>query len=215
MKLARSNRKVLFKLLYTLSNYNSDYHPFNRRTINHDKKLVFIHNPKVAGTSLKRVFGVGSNHNYPSLLVSKHIWETYTTIVAVRHPIDRFISGFKYHTHESYTGELYRMFPTIHSMDPHWYFEMVKKDHYIVPQVCYTVHYFSNKPVDFIIRYESLEDDVRYVCESVGIPFNGLPHHNASKSKLNVEDLDLSLIRKLNSFYKKDFEAFGYKPIPV
>jgi hypothetical protein len=85
--------------------------PFKEINVNidHDLQLIFLHNPKTAGTSIKESVGLakaqfGANHKTAEFFVHPKTWESYFSFVVIRHPIDRFISSFKFHTNVNYRG---------------------------------------------------------------------------------------------------------------
>jgi hypothetical protein len=181
-------------------------------------KLIFIHNPKVAGNSLIKVIGIQLNekestsHQTPTFLVNKKTWETHFSILAVRDPIDRLISSFNYHTKKSYKGYFLTKYPDLHQFSFKKYFEVFSKEPYvIIPQVNYTRHLMSKKIVDYIIYYENLQDDVENLCKLIEIEDFELPHLNQSpKREINYFD-DITFRDKVINYYREDFSYFGYK----
>lgn len=185
--------------------------------INKPKNLLFIHNPKAAGNTIKSIFGLNRKHTthiIPSLHFSKKCWEEHFVIAAVRHPIDRFFSSYHYHTQEKYQGYYYKQYPQLHQLSPAEYFDIMSKEAFAIrPQSAYCQHYLSDKKIDFIIRFEHLEEDLKTCCQKINMPFEGLPHLNPSKKNKKVTPYlkDKVLMKKLEDFYKEDFEQFGYE----
>jgi hypothetical protein len=183
---------------------------------NFQKNILFIHNPKVAGNTIKDVLGL--NHKYashltPTFLVSKKKWEESYSVVAVRHPIDRLISSYRYHTQKKYKGVYYKKYPFLHQLEIDEYFDLFKKEPFVIrPQVDYTQHYFSSKPVDFIIRYEDLNRDLNELCERLKIPINTIPHLNPSRTKYKEHSFNKAKTfwKKVINYYERDFERFNY-----
>lgn len=90
--------------------------------VNKSLELIFIHNPKVAGNSLLEIVGINletglsTSHQTPTYLVKKQTWEACFSILAVRHPIDRLISSYNYHTKKSYNGHFLKKYPELHQL---------------------------------------------------------------------------------------------------
>ena len=186
--------------------------------INESAKLLFIHNPKAAGTSVKEKLGLSAKdklHHTPSFLVSKLEWESYYTIVSVRHPIDRLKSSYHYHTQKKYKGHYFKKYPNIHQLSLPEYFDLFRKEPFAIrPQVDYLTHQLSKKPVDFVIRFEALHADMEQLSQQVPIKPNQLAHYNASDKdqKLDHYFEDFNFRNKVLKYYRKDFEQLGYEP---
>lgn len=65
----------------------------------HNKKIIFIHIPKNAGTYVERYFNLENNNDATSLYYKKYYpyeWKNYKKFCIVRNPITRFISTYNY-----------------------------------------------------------------------------------------------------------------------
>lgn len=189
----------------------------SRHYLDQQKKLLFVHNPKVAGNSIKRLLNLNpeaATHRTPSFLVSAKVWETYFSIVAVRHPIDRLISSYFYHTQQKYTGSYTKKYFALRELSFEEYFDLFVKEPFAIrPQVDYIRHYLSDKPADFIIRFESLNENIRELRKVLGLPDEGeLLHLNAAKRTRNHEDFfrNGTFKKRVYAYYEEDFEVLGY-----
>jgi hypothetical protein len=180
----------------------------------HEKRLVFVHNPKTAGMSFRKWLGFKGpvNHGVPTVNVPQPVWNEYLTVVTVRDPIDRALSCYRFLTHESYDGIFKKVYPPISEWDPLTFFRtIISEQLYILAcQYKYTEHFQSNKAPDFLFKYEALNTD--RLAKKLGIktPF---PKENVGKNKKPVplsEELYLNLI----SHFKVDYLLFGYRPKP-
>ncbi|MGV8093304.1 MAG: sulfotransferase family 2 domain-containing protein [Mangrovibacterium sp.] len=193
--------------------------PVISSSVNHQKKFIFVHNPKVAGTSLRRLLGLKGDisHLTPGLLVPKKLWEEYFVIVAVREPVERLISSYNYHTSEKYDGFYLKQYPDIKSWTIEKYFDIFSEEPFgVIPQVNYLTHPLSDKRSDFIIRYETLDQDVKRLMNKLDIKNKELPKLNDSGNRIDRRKFvsDKKLLNKLINFYRQDYEELGY-PVPA
>lgn len=64
--------------------------------------------------------------------------------------------------------------------------------------------------VDFVGKFESLNEDVRHVQDKVGVRF-ALPHLNATKHPHYSKFLTPAAIEAVGRLWEPDFQAFGYE----
>ncbi len=190
--------------------------PAIESSVNHEKKIIFVHNPKVAGTSIRDLLGLKGNisHLTPGLLVNKRLWEEYDVVIAVREPIERFISSYNYHTSERYDGYYLKKYPDIKSWTIEKYFRIFSREPFgIIPQIHYLSHPLSFKRPDFILRYESLRSDTDLLIDALKLDNQKeLPVLNESGNRVNMQQfiLNKDLIRKLVDFYREDYRELDY-----
>lgn len=171
--------------------------------------LIFLHNPKAAGNSLMEVLKIPLfyNHQLPYLRFNKQEWENNKFLLAVRHPIDRLVSSFYFHTGDFYQGVFMKLFPNLKNItslyDYFKYFSAIENT--ITPQYNYTYLPGSDKNIDIIIKFENLEEDL-YKYLSINTK---LPKKNISK-RIKKPTLSKEQLKIILSYYDEDFKMFNY-----
>lgn len=65
--------------------------------------------------------------------------------------------------------------------------------------------------IDFLIRFEHLNEDFKKVCEIIDIPFTELPHRNKSKRKHYTEYYDRELIEMVHTKFHEEITYNNYQ----
>lgn len=191
--------------------------------------LEFVHITKTAGTSIedwghrnkilwsyrKRKHFEKYSHHCLNVSVSKwHIPPIYfldnpyknkRTFAVVRNPYSRIISEY----YCPWTGSKNK-----HKGDKaefnEWIIHMINRKNIVsgLPQYLYL-------PVDYIIRFETLQTDFTNLIQKFNIDIDTkLPHANKStesNERFTLNDMYVKTINQINIKYKKDFEIFNYE----
>ena len=193
-------------------------------TICHERKLIFIHIPKNAGTSIIKAMGV------KNMLIDKTIeeykehydeyWDKYTKFTVVRDPIDRFISAYKFARMKesgwfSVTGkeglDKHKHYEICNKMDINEYTSYMYKNpkkfnRWIIPQTFIISNENNEKEIDYYVRFENLQEDLK----KIGI--ESIKKLNSSKIE---DDKIIQLTKKskikLYKIYDIDYQNFNYK----
>lgn len=216
--LVYSENPLIYRLYAIYRKLVESLAPLSNPHVDHKRKIIFLHNPKVGGTSLRQILKLpkkGVYHHYtPTFLVSKGLWEKYFSIVAVRNPLDRFISAYFEIVNKEYTGYFRRKYPNVYKLTPRQFFEMFKKELFMtMPQHRYARHFLSTKPIDFVIRLESLNKDLEKLTKVSGlkIRYSKPAHLNKRRYDKNLILKDKKLVSDIKNYYRPDYLIFGYK----
>lgn len=233
------------------------------QVISHKNKCIYVHIPKAAGTSIIEIlqdpddgidedfgetvpfaaadfkFDPPPNHlravDYLKYrYLSKEQYQSYFKFSFVRNPWARIVSEYKYRNYAwkySFKEFIFNYFP-----QPSW------SDRYchVIPQYDFLYDEKGNKQVDFIGRFENIQNDFNEVCSHLNIPERKLVHSNQSQGFFHMrydagpcEILKrirgkLSIRQRQNTFdhytkyydqetkdyvgklYQKDIETFAY-----
>lgn len=179
-------------------------------TINLQDKIIFTHIPKTAGTSIERVEWVGYNfsqhgsiQDIVNLNIPEYNIDKFFKFTFVRSPYTRFISGVLNHLykHENPSVDIVRK--CIRNKD-------YKGQTVLLPQ--HTFIELGNKvAIDYIGKYENLQEDFNEVSKIVGKPKTKLKHENKGIG-VNYELFLTDDIREfINDYYNVDFKILGYE----
>jgi len=225
--------------------------------ISHKHKCIFIHIPKAAGTSIETVFlddlGLDFEDKHALILgkttnkyllpktlshltatqlieqhyISEELFKKYYKFSAVRHPLDRLFSTYKYLAYNSvisFDVFIKKIFPKLVLTD---------EKNFLETQTNFL--YKNNRNLmDFICKFENLNTDFQKVSSHLNINIP-LKHKNKSKRKwamlrgIKIILLNPKLISYLNfskdkkrtvseearsivlNHYKDDFKNFSYE----
>lgn len=171
----------------------------------HHYKCLFVHIPKNAGQSIEHIFldalGLTWETHAPLLLrpnsvrelgpprlahlkiheylkykyVSQEMFSDYFKFSFIRNPWDRFVSIYKNHY---YQGPFKKFLFSV------FYKKIWEKDYWFVgPQYEFISDENANVCVDFLGRFENIEDDFSKVRQKIGLSLNNLPHKNRSANR--------------------------------
>jgi hypothetical protein len=194
--------------------------------ISHEHKAIFVHQRKCAGSSICIAFGIqwafdNINWHYLNGGVNTRENDAYPDFFrfsVVRNPYDRFISGWRYceFTRDLPIVEVLRNMPapdplTDNPNDPEGragfgYIHITRPQHEILFRADGTMG------VDFVMRFENLQEDFDRVCKIIGKPRCGLPLTNFTLRKKYQHYFDDSPEARqlLEKHFERDFELFGY-----
>lgn len=133
----------------------------------------------------------------------------YFTFAFVRHPFDRFVSvcAFLARTDPSYQDD-----PTAWMKRALTRVPFRKRVLVSTQSALLTCEHSGSLKLDFVGRYESLQDDCDHVCRTLSLPAVTLSRKNSSEHRQYHEVLDGELREALTERYADDFETFSYDP---
>lgn len=196
--------------------------------ISHKHKFVFIATGKTGSTTIgtcldeysdvkstgtKRTEFLKDNRYYTHISAGElkpHFqekgwdWGKYFSFAFVRNPWSRLVSNYFYRYHRR---------PNAWKEESFWDFIFSGAKHSLSAnsQLSYMVDTSGNQLVDFIGKYENLQQDFDIVCDKIGIPKQQLPHINKTKHKHYTEYYDNETRDFVAEKYAKDIEYFGYE----
>ena len=185
--------------------------------INHKHKVIFIHIPKNAGTSIRNSFNINGydkkvvSKRYPHSTCSEikkyigdNIWNEYYKFSFVRNPFDRLVSFYHFHKSDQYKHKVGRERAYTQSFKD-WVIDTKDKN------VIQTQSDYLDEQINFIGSFENLQEDFNSVCNQMDIPPYKLPHYNQSQHDSWDTYYDDELTDFVLNRYQKDFINFYEK----
>ncbi len=182
-------------------------------------RTIFVHVPKCAGESIETVF-LGRPFNLPGtqfeMEPEKHLsvleirntypkkFIKYLKFAVIRNPWERVLSWVRYRDLKQNRTEGTVAERLTQDLQLNDHFFMVRSFHWML--------FIEDRlQMDFIIRYESLQQDFDQLCSLIGHPQLTLPHINRTKHdhyRKYYDDHSRELVAR---WFKKDIKHFGYK----
>lgn len=200
-----------------------------------NKKFLFIHVPKTAGTSIsvlfKDIYGLSGGQrldpapeifhgSFSSMVSQDKKYLEYFSFGFVRNPWDRLLSLYldfsqnRIHTTGSISAKEKESIDLVVSYKNFKNFVISFPDSKIKDDV----HFRPQKPllhteegcVSFIGRYEKIAEDWNHICEAIGIPKHGLPHHRATNHSKYQNYYTKEMKEVVYNHFKEDIDFFNY-----
>ena len=197
-------------------------------------RFIFVHVNKAAGSSMKRALEQFDRqpsrsplnklksklhlardyrkrfypvHTYASQLqreLPAEVYNDFFKFAFVRNPWDWLVSTYNY-LRNTPTHRHHRRVLAMKSFAEYAEFEIAHGDRSQAAFVC------KNKDVivDFVGRFETLDDDFAIVCERLGIDV-ALPHTNRTRHGDYREHYDDKLAEIVGQHWRQDIGLFGY-----
>jgi hypothetical protein len=200
------------------------------------EKFVFIHIPKNSGTEMSNQIqsiyndskllmyveregpniGIDKMHLYYQVIskfIDGNVLDNSIKFCIIRNPYNKIYSAWNY-LKDRYSYNNFNEFVKYHLNEEFIYgLETIVSDarvHYR-PQFTFIYDNGDKQYVDFIIRYEYLNDDIIKFNNLYNLNIPTYANDNINKDYINF--FNLESIQKINSLYKKDFELLNYKMI--
>jgi hypothetical protein len=182
----------------------------------HFQPFVFIHINKTGGSSIERALGLHLEHmtalEKRAQLGIEH-WDRKFTFAFVRNPWDRAVSHYHYRVQTNQNELRLGAVPfeswirkCFHDRDPRY----LDKPKMFMPQSHWLVDGQGRELVEFVGRFERLDQDFAAVCSRLGRSVR-LPRVKAS-SRTDYRPYYSSDSRALvGAWYADDVERFGYQ----
>lgn len=212
----------------------------------HKYKCIFVHIPKTAGQSIEHVFlnllGLSWEEREPLLLkfnydknlgpprlahlkaqeylkynyISQSMFDSYFKFSFVRNPWSRIVSFYNYRRY-------YQLFSFKHFVTKRLKNKILERDYWFIgPQYEFIMNHNGDIIVDYIGRFENLQNDFNVICNALGLKDVKLPHVNKAreasfmqkffrKSKRHYSEYyDKETKEIVENAYKKDIQIFNY-----
>ena len=180
--------------------------------INHKDRYIFIHIPRTGGTSIEYV--LNNNKSIPIPTSELH-WkyidyinnfnniEKYYIFSVIRNPWDRLLSIY---------NEPNNPFKIEDKTFNDWIsnFLDIGPRNILVNQYEYLI-YMENSYINYICKFEKLEEDFNKVCDILKIKNKKLPHINKTNHIHYTDAYTDKTINIVKNLYFKDIEYFEYK----
>ena len=134
------------------------------------------------------------------------VWQSYIKFGFVRNPYDRFISVcfFLNRNNEQFAGQPLSWMKAALGRD------QFRQRILVRPQYQQLVDHNGDIALDYVARYESIDDSVAELSELLNLPLSALPTKNTSEHGAYTAYYDDELREMVSEFYQGDFKMFCY-----
>lgn len=158
----------------------------------------------------------GRGHSSAKQLRNRHrkVFNSYFKFAFVRNPWDKALSFYYYNARRNWDRYPFskKNAPDFNSFIKDWYIKGTRRGfHHLSHSPC--LDWISDKNgviVDFVGKFENLQEDFNSIFDAIGLPPTDLPKKNRSvhehySNYYNQESIDI-----IAKMYNKDVEYFNY-----
>jgi len=181
------------------------------------RNFVFVHINKTGGMSIEKALGFTEKQHFTAIeslqMIGAKKWEKVFKFSIVRNPWDKVVSHYFHRIKTNQTGlgdypinfkEWVKL--TYGEQNPKYYDD----PKYFMPQFDWLTDDKGEIMVDFIGRFENLENDFQLICKRIDVKAD-LPFENKSEHKeyqYYYDDETKEIVRR---WFRKDIETFKYE----
>ena len=173
--------------------------------VNDEYKFIFIHINKTGGSSIEKVFDYEDiKHERATQIrakIGEEKWGEYFKFTIIRNPWERLVSEYFYRKKKGsvvsvpfreWMQMMYVYKDTTYSVGPQtrWYVDM-----------------------DFVGRFECLQEDFDYVCNQIGHPQTQLPHINSTDHKHYSTYYDDEIRKLVEEWHQPELDNYHFEEI--
>lgn len=183
--------------------------------ISHARRFIFVHIPKTGGTSIaSHLFSfcetVIKHQFFRDLLNERRQDIDYYSFTVVRNPWDREVSRYFYQRQNP--ANEWNEEASKYDFK-HWLKRRHRDTMFLefmgAPMMNWIIDESGKVSVDYIARYEKLEEDWMHLGKLLGVPCD-LPRMNVSSHGVYAEYYDRETRSMIEKVYERDIEYFGY-----
>jgi len=171
--------------------------------VNDEYKLIFIHINKTGGSSIEKVFGYdGIKHEHSSQLKARvgEKWDQYFKCSIIRNPWDRLVSEYFYRIKKG-------------SVEGMGFCDWVQMMHSKHSHTTYAAGPQSKwlRDMDFVGRFETLQESFDYICSVVEYPQTKLPHTNATSHRHYSKYYDEETRKLVEEWHQPELDDYYFE----
>jgi len=156
-------------------------------------------------------------------VVGEAVWSSYFSFTFVRHPYSRMVSFYTWLEQSigrAPSDAALWSWPTTQAfLESRSFSDFIRNEKFLRsmaarPQIEWLEDSEGRRIVDFVGRFENLEEGCRVIEERVGLRLESIGHHNPSDGRRHLAEI-LSAEEDyayLHDIQRRDFECLGYDP---
>jgi len=190
-----------------------------------DLNCIFVHIPKTAGISVNlALFGnYGGGHKtvrHYKRIFGPVTYHRYYSFTFVRNPLTRLHSAYLFlrqgginNRDHAWSKKYLKVVNSFEDFVLNYLGEDEIINHiHFLPQHYFVCDGSMNPEVNFIGRYENLDDDFGKICRTLGVEKKLMLTNQSAREKLSMDEIYTDSMKKtVFELYKDDFTIFQYK----